>query len=321
MQGIIASQRGVTPDGTCVNGASQYINMFGYLAYDGTSYDGSCSFFGAAEGRPPPLPEALGWTICLVLGLAFAALTSLMVFLSNRGVASEEQTGNNSEVFSTAGRTISAGLTAADVVSKWTWAATLLQSSNVAFAYGVSGPFWYASGATIQVILFAVLAIEIKRKCPAIHTMLEVVNARWGTAAHLTFLFFGLMTNLIVTAMLILGGAATINALTGMNTYAANFMIPVPVMLYTAFGGLKGTYYASFTHTFVIYLALLIFMYVGPSARPPPFSYLCMSLPPISVCDSLLPLCRSLPPISVGHSLLSLYVTPSYLCMSLPPKP
>ena len=59
---------------------------------------------------------------------------------------------------------------------------------------------------------------------------------------------------LIVTAMLILGGAATINALTGMSTYAANFMIPVPVMLYTAFGGLKGTYYASFTHTAVIYL-------------------------------------------------------------------
>ena len=54
--------------------------------------------------------------------------------------------------------------------------------------------------------------------------------------------------------MLILGGAATINALTGMSTYAANFMIPVPVMLYTAFGGLKGTYYASFTHTAVIVL-------------------------------------------------------------------
>ena len=126
----------------------------------------------------------------------------------------------------------------------------------------------YAAGATIQVILFAVLAIEIKRKCPAIHTMLEVVHARWGTAGHLTFLFFGLMTNLIVTAMLILGGASVINALTGMNTYAASFMIPVPVMFYTAFGGLKGTYYASFTHTFVIYLALLIFMwkiYAGPS--------------------------------------------------------
>jgi Na+/proline symporter len=132
----------------------------------------------------------------------------------------------------------------------------------------VSGPFWYASGATIQVLLFAILAIEIKRKCPAIHTMLEIVLCRWGTTAHMVFLFFGLLTCLIVTAMLILGGAATINALTGMSTYAANFMIPVPVMLYTAFGGLKGTYYASFTHTAVIYLALLIFIwkiYAGPS--------------------------------------------------------
>ena len=50
-----------------------------------------------------------------------------------------------SESFSTAGRSIKMGLTACDIVSKWTWAATLLQSSNVAWQYGVSGPFWYAS--------------------------------------------------------------------------------------------------------------------------------------------------------------------------------
>jgi SSS family transporter len=191
-----------------------------------------------------------------------------MVYLSNKNASADYQTGTNSEVYTTAGRTISAGLTAADVVSKWTWAATLLQSSNVAYQHGVSGPFWYASGATIQVLLFAILAIQIKQKCPAIHTFLEIVLVRWGTTAHLTFLFFGFSTCLIVTAMLILGGAATINALTGMSTYAANFAIPVPVMLYTAFGGLKGTYYASFTHTAVIYLALLIFIwkiYAGPS--------------------------------------------------------
>ncbi len=94
-----------------------------------------------------------------------------------------------SEEYSTAGRSIKVGLTACDIVSKWTWAATLLQSSNVAFQYGVSGPFWYASGATIQVLLFAVLAVEIKRKCPAIHTALEVVHARWGTGPQLVRVF------------------------------------------------------------------------------------------------------------------------------------
>lgn len=74
---------------------------------------------------------------------------------------SEVQT---SEMFSTAGRTVKSGLVASAVVSSWTWAATLLQSSGVAYRYGVSGPFWYASGATVQILLFATLAIELKRK-------------------------------------------------------------------------------------------------------------------------------------------------------------
>jgi urea-proton symporter len=51
-----------------------------------------------------------------------------------------------SEMFSTAGRTVKSGLVASAVVSSWTWAATLLQSSTVAYEYGVSGPFFYASG-------------------------------------------------------------------------------------------------------------------------------------------------------------------------------
>lgn len=94
-------------------------------------------------------------------------------------------------------------------------AATLLQSSNVAYKFGISGPFWYASGATVQVLLFAILAVEVKRKAPTVHTVLEVIKARWGRPAHLVYLFFCLATNIIVTGMLILGGAAVINALTG----------------------------------------------------------------------------------------------------------
>lgn len=34
------------------------------------------------------------------------------------------------------------GLIASGIVSAWTWAATLLQSSTVAYEYGVAGPFW-----------------------------------------------------------------------------------------------------------------------------------------------------------------------------------
>src|ERR1700759_3138530 len=111
-----------------------------------------------------------------------------------------------SEAFSTAGRTVKSGLVAAAVVSSWTWAATLLQSSGVAYRYGVSGPFWYASGATVQILLFATIAIELKRRAPNAHTFLEVIKARYGAPAHFTFITFGVVTNVLVSLMLIAGG-------------------------------------------------------------------------------------------------------------------
>ncbi len=78
----------------------------------------------------------------------------------------------------------------------------------MAYRYGIAGPFWYASGASVQILLFAILAIEVKRKAPNSHTFLEIVRARYGGATHAVFLVFGLSTNVIVTAMLLLGGSA-----------------------------------------------------------------------------------------------------------------
>lgn len=108
----------------------------------------------------PPLSQATGYGVILGLGFLFAFGMMLTTFVLRR-YNNELQT---SEAFSTAGRTVKSGLVSSAVVSSWTWAATLLQSSSVAYKYGVSGPFWYASGATVQVILFATLAIELKRK-------------------------------------------------------------------------------------------------------------------------------------------------------------
>ena len=58
---------------------------------------------------------------------------------------------------------------------------------------------------------------------------LPPADARWGKAAHLTFFFFCILTNILVTSMLLLGGAAVINALTGMNIYAVRRRLSSPV--------------------------------------------------------------------------------------------
>jgi Na+/proline symporter len=120
----------------------------------------------------------------------------------------------------------------------------------------------YAAGATIQVLLFGVLAINLKKIAPSAHTVAEIVNARWGTTAHLTFLFFCFCANIIVTSMLLLGGAATVEALTGMDYRLASFLIPWGVILYTASGGLQATFLASYIHTVIIFAVLITMIFL-----------------------------------------------------------
>ncbi|KAF6139584.1 hypothetical protein GIB67_033588 [Kingdonia uniflora] len=229
------------------------------LGFAGKYYSGDgcvrqSSFF---EGKAI-LSQGVGYSVILGFGAFFAVFTSFLVWLEKRYVGSQ----HTSEWFNTAGRNVKTGLIASVIVSQWTWAATILQSSNVAWEYGISGPFWYASGATIQVLLFGVIAIEIKRKAPHAHTVCEIVRARWGTVAHVVFLCFCFLTNIIVTAMLLLGGSAVVNALTGVNIYAASFLIPLGVIVYTLAGGLKATFLASYIHSVIVHVVLVIFVYL-----------------------------------------------------------
>ncbi|KAI0848443.1 Na+/solute symporter [Daldinia vernicosa] len=209
----------------------------------------------AATTVGAPLDQGVGYGIVLGLGFGFALGMILVTFILKR-YNSELQT---SEMFTTAGRTVKSGLVGSAVVSSWTWAATLLQSSGVCYRYGVSGPFWYASGATVQILLFATLAIELKRRAPNAHTFLEVIKARYGTIPHIVFMVFGLVTNILVSLMLVVGGSATVNALTGMHTIAAIYLLPVGVIAYTLVGGLKATILTDWIHTFILLIIIIIF--------------------------------------------------------------
>lgn len=202
------------------------------------------------------LSEGVGYFILIGAGMIMALVVTLLIKAETRWLGTKK----TSEWFSTAGRNVKTGLLAASVVSAWTWAATLLQSSTVAYQFGISGPFWYAAGASIQVVLFAILAIELKRKAPTAHTFPEIIHARYGRHAHKVFLFFALMTNTVVTAMLVLGGAAVVSSLTGIDIYIAAFLIPLGVIIYTFFGGLKATFLADYLNAAVIFAVVLTFV-------------------------------------------------------------
>jgi Na+/proline symporter len=76
------------------------------------------------------------------------------------------------------------------------------------------------------------------------------------------------MTNILVTAMLLTGGSAVVTSLTGMPTAAACFLLPIGVVMYTLFGGIKATFLTDYIHTFTILIIIFIFAFTAYGTSP-----------------------------------------------------
>lgn len=87
------------------------------------------------------------------------------------------------------------------------------------------------------------------------------MRARYGTLTHFVFIAFGLFTNILVTAMLLTGGSAVVSSLTGVPTAAACFLLPLGVIIYTMFGGIKATFLTDYVHTVILLLIILTFAF------------------------------------------------------------
>jgi urea-proton symporter len=57
------------------------------------------------------------------------------------------------------------------------------------------------------------------------------------------------------------GGAATVTALTGMNTIAACMLLPIGIAIYVIFGGLRATFVCDWSHTIILFIIIYIFIF------------------------------------------------------------
>jgi len=179
------------------------------------------------------LPHA---TLALLaaLGVLFLVLT----WLWYQGLG---ETRRTAEWFLTAGRNMKSGIITASIVGCWTWTATLMVSSAEGYQHGIAGPYWYAAGATVPLLLFAIMAIYLKRRMPMVHTFGEFVWHRFGGPSHRLMVCLGLLTSVLVSVMVILGGAHALHALTGLEVQTSLLVIPLAFGLYSLLGGLRGS--------------------------------------------------------------------------------
>ncbi|KAK5702765.1 hypothetical protein LTR97_003711 [Elasticomyces elasticus] len=216
--------------------------------------------------------------------IGFGALFALAMWWLSVQLARFRNEVQGSEMFMTAKHSVKTGLVASAVVSSWTIAATLLTSSTWCYQYGVSGAYFYGAGATVQIFIFAVAAIELKRRAPAAHTFLELARIRYGekidacdvvskksanlnptfqgTAGHIVFIVYSTIYAIINCVNILVGGSAVFTALTGMSVIAGVWLLPVGVVIYTLTGGIKATILTDYSHTVIIYAMVLAGLFI-----------------------------------------------------------
>ncbi|CAR28269.1 hypothetical protein ZYGR_0N07640 [Zygosaccharomyces rouxii] len=207
----------------------------------------------------PSLSQGVGYGVIVGLGAFFAVVMNIVTLIQNK--FSRNKVGGADE-FTAASRNVPLPLMIVSIVSTWCWSLTLLQSATESYSYGVSGGYLYAVGGAIQVSVFSIVASKVKANANLVTTFPEAGHLRFGTAGHLTYLWCGLSCNTIVSSVILLGGSAVFNAVTGMNSYAALYLLPMVCAVYVYFGGLRATFISDACHTFPLLVFLIIFTFV-----------------------------------------------------------
>ncbi|KAK6454655.1 urea permease [Scheffersomyces xylosifermentans] len=206
----------------------------------------------------PTLSQGVAYGLIIGGGAFFAIVMNYFTHLQNKY---SKFNSNKIDEFVSGSRSIGFGLLLSGILSNWTWSLTLLESAVKSYSIGISGGYWYGIGGLLQVSVFSVISSKIKKNANLVTTFPEMGYFRFGRAGHLSFLWCGFICNAIVSSCILLGGSAVFSAITGINEYATLFLIPFGVAVYVSFGGLRATFISDATHTCIILVFLIVFMF------------------------------------------------------------
>lgn len=131
-----------------------------------------------------------------------------------------------------ANRSIGTGLIAAAVISSWLYSIALLGSALLTYRYGVALAVWWGASASTMVTFFSFIAIQVKRRAPNAHTLLELIRVRYGRTTHVVWIVLCLVNNFFVFSTMLLSASTTVSSLTGMHVIASTFLMPVSFLFF-----------------------------------------------------------------------------------------
>ncbi len=154
---------------------------------------------------------------------------------------------------------------AMSIASSWIWAPALFLSSQIAYEKGLAGFFWFLFPNILALLLFAFLAVKIRKIFPNGFTFPEYIKKRHGKKVHIVYLIQFLTLQIFAFSVQILAGATLIHIISGLSFYLIAIVLVTIVLIYSAIGGLRASIFTDYIQMslilFICFLVVPWFLY------------------------------------------------------------
>ena len=205
----------------------------------------------------PLLSPGIAWALVVVFSVLWIAL----------GVAWGRGGKGDADDYMLAGRNIGLALSTATLMASWVTGNTTLLAPEFGYRNGLWGMFSYAL-AGLGLILFAPLAIRIKRLMPHGRTSGDFIRLRYGRAAWWVFMAITAVYTLGFLMTQAMGAGILLEALSGFD-YRLGMVVVIGVStIYTLYGGMRAVVGTDFIQSLLI-MGLLVVVAVLAFQRFP----------------------------------------------------
>jgi len=195
-------------------------------------------------------------------GVAWLVLTAFSVLWVALGVWWGRRGAGDADEYLLAGRNVGLSLSTATLMASWVTGNTTMTAPEAGYTLGVWGMIGY-SLAGMGLVLFAPLAVRIKKLMPKSRTSGDFVRLRYGKMAWLVFLLITIAYTLVFLITQGMGAGLLLQALAGFD-YRVGMVVVIGVATaYTLFGGLRAVIGTDFMQSLLIMVLLVLVAVLG----------------------------------------------------------
>ncbi len=195
-------------------------------------------------------------------GVAWLVLTAFSVLWVALGIWWGRRGAGDADDYLLAGRNVGLSLSTATLMASWVTGNTTMTAPEAGYTLGLWGMIGYAL-AGMGLILFAPLAVRIKKLMPQSRTSGDFVRLRYGKLAWLVFLLITMAYTLVFLITQGMGAGLLLQSLAGFD-YRVGMVVVIGVAtLYTLFGGLRAVIGTDFMQSLLIMVLLVLVAVLG----------------------------------------------------------